>query len=369
MVDRKKPYPDDEPGGLAQAASVLERHREEIVSEFRKRLQERESTLLSGSHTTADQLEAQARAIIEDTARLIRKEESEAPWESEERLSETVGSSRARERVHPSESLQAVLELSEAALRVISQELPSGTSPKTVAQIASAFYRCAMERAMRASISYVERLLREVEESHAEERRRLGRELHDRVANSLAVVYQNVDLVEVLKDEDPTQAEEKLELIRETTWDALTSVRSLSAELRQSVGEDGLEAALSDLFPRLVPEDIHSSISARGDESIVPNYVKEELFQILREAIRNAVSYSGAGCIRVELLIDPAAIRAEVFDDGQSFDPQGEDLQPGTGIESMNERAYLLGGSFRLTPEQGRGTRVEVEVPLERRRW
>lgn len=364
MSNDPMPDPDRDAGGLSPAADVLQYYREEILSDYKRRLGALGSPLLADSHA-AGQLEAQARAIIEDAAGLLRGEIE--PSQEKEQFSGAVGASRAKERVHPSKSLQAALELSEAALSVLYQELQPDC-PETMMQVASAVHRCTLERVMRASISYVEHLLGEVQESQTRERRRLGRELHDRVASSLAVVYQNLELVEVLKDKDPPQAGKKLELIRGMTREALDSVGDLSAELRRSVGREGLEAALSDLLPILVPEDVEASVSIKGDETPVPDYVKEELFLILREAIINAASYSGAGRIRIELSTEQDLIQAEILDDGQGFDPEGEEFTPGTGIESMTERANLLGGSFRLNPEQGTGTRVEVRVPLERGR-
>lgn len=175
-----------------------------------------------------------------------------------------------------------------------------------------------------------------------------------------------MDLYESLKDADLSRAQEKLTLIREATWEALVSARSLSAELRQSLDKSGLEATLSDLLGALVPEEIHASISVKGDESLAPYHVREELFLILREAIRNAVIHSGAGWMRVGLNTEPELMRVEVLDDGRGVDTKSKKVVPGTGIESMIERTNLLGGSFHIGRRQDGGTRVEVWVPLNK---
>ena len=283
----------------------------------------------------------------------------------EDQSSKDMGTLRAQERIHPEESVRAALILSKTILCVIDRELsPSGASQGEMTQVASSVYECALERVVRASASYWDYLLLENQKSHAEERRRIGRELHDRIANSLAVIYHNVNLYESLKDENSSRAQEKLDTIREMSWEALSSARSLSAELRKSLGKSGLEATLSDLLAALVPEGVHASISATGDESLAPRHIREELFLILREALRNAVIHSEASWIRVKLSAKPELIRAEVLDDGRGFDTTSENYSPGTGVESMIERTNLLGGSFHVGREPDGGTRVEVRVPL-----
>lgn len=352
-----------EPGELDWAADALERHLEEVVPTFKEQLQARQSPLLSDSRS-GERLYVQARTIVEDVVQLLRGKTGPTA-EIEDQLSKNIGTLRAEEGIHPKESVRAALILSRTILSVIYRELPqSAASQKETARVASTVYECALERVVRASASYWDYLLLENQKSHTEERRRIGRELHDRIANSLAVVYHNVNLYESLKDENPSRAQEKLDIIRETSWEALISARSLSAELRKSLGKSGLEAALSDLLATLVPEEIHASISATGDESLAPYHIREELFLILREAIRNAVIHSEARWIKTELSTKPGLIRAEVLDDGRGVDTTSENFIPGTGVESMIERTNLLGGSFRVGREPDGGTRVEVRVPL-----
>lgn len=344
------------------AAEILERRQASILSDFEARLRALESPLLSDSQT-GEQLKAQARAILGDIATLLRG--GAAP---EDELSEVIGSSRADRRIHPGESLRAALELSEAALFAVVEELTSGISRAEVAEVAAAIQRATMERVARASVSYIDRLLREASQAHIEERRRISRELHDRVANSLAVVHRNVELYEVLKEKDSARAEQKLALIRRMTEEALVSVRDLSVELRRSAIRDGIETALSDLLPTMVPSTIRASVSVRGDESLIPPHVKDEIFFILQEALRNAVAHSTAREMRVELLIDPDLVRASVRDDGRGFDPESEGFKPGAGLDSMEERAHLLGGTLRVRSRIGEGTGVEVEVPVGKHR-
>lgn len=348
---------------IARAAAILEDRQRQILSEFESRLYELGSPLLSQPESS-EQLGEQARAVLRNSARLLR-DETESAREAEDRLSRAVGASRARQKIRARESLQAALELSEATISEIEKGMVPGLSAATMSRVAQVVYRCTVERVSRASVSYADRLLSELKESHAEERHRISRELHDRVASSLAVLHQNLELYSSLKHEDPDRAEQKLELIREASLEALHSVREVSAELRYSVGPQGLETALSDFLSTLIPGHVHASISASGDELLAPDYVKEELFLVLREALRNAVAHSGAGRIRIELSTSPDLVQAQVTDDGRGFDADSPDFEPGTGLDSMTERMHLLGGSLRICSSPGSGTTIEIQAPFE----
>jgi signal transduction histidine kinase len=353
-------------GDLRRAAEILEARSEEIVAAYEMRLLEEGSPLISCA-TTREQLKSQARSILGEVAGSLRGERVEARDEREVNgLSASIGATRASEGVHASESLRAVAVLSEAALSAVVEELPpSGTSRSGGATVALGIQESIMERVAESSVSYVGYLLRKVHESHADERRRIGRELHDRVAHSIVVVFRNLELYEMYRGRDPSRAREKLELAKSTAQEALKSARGLSSELRNSpLAEEGLEVALSDYLRLVVPPDVEARLLSEGDESLLTPEIRDELFLIAREAIRNAVTHSGAGRITVEVSADRHQVRTTVEDDGRGLDQHGDPC--GTGLSSMAERAALLGGRLSLESLPGSGTRVEVAVPLPR---
>jgi PAS domain S-box-containing protein len=194
------------------------------------------------------------------------------------------------------------------------------------------------------------------------ERERISRELHDRVAHSMAVAHQSLQLHDIFAEKDAPRAEAKLALAREMIKASLESTRNLSAELRRVDAEDGLEAELRHLLDVAVPPGIRAGIRVDGDETGVPGHVRGQLFLMLREAVRNAVSHSGCGSLSVGLDIAPEIIVGSVEDDGRGFDPAAGN--GGVGLRSMRERAALLDGALKLDCGPGRGTRVEVSVPL-----
>jgi PAS domain S-box-containing protein len=204
--------------------------------------------------------------------------------------------------------------------------------------------------------------------AEAEERKRISRELHDRVAHSMGVVHQSLELYEVFKEGKPSQAEAKIKLARETTREALDLTRNISRELHNMEAGDGLSSALSNLLKTAVPPGLESSISVEGDESLIPPRVREQLFLILREAVRNAVSHSEAGQLGIEVRVSPERVVGRVEDDGRGFEGTSEDGDDndvsGRGLHSMRERAELVGGALTLSSAPGSGTKIEASVSL-----
>jgi signal transduction histidine kinase len=344
---------------------VLGRKRQSILQEFEARLRASSSPLLSDGQANG-LLKEQCLAILEEVASVLRG--GHFPEPSRDNLSQNIGILRADRHVHPGDSLRAAVELSEAALFAVTEALGSDVSPNEVAEIFSLIQRSIIERVARASVAYGDYLLARLQESHDDERRRVSRELHDRVAHSIMVAFRNLELLELYEGRDPIRAREKLGLAKEAAQQALKSTRDLSSELRTSFAEQGLEVALSEYLRLLAPPNVRAWVSAKGDESLVPNRVRDELFLILREAVRNAATHSGARFVRVELYTSKTEFRGVVEDDGRGLkrEPGADKTHSGTGLASMEERASLLRGTLRLGKRPGGGTKVEIVVPLPR---
>jgi anti-sigma regulatory factor (Ser/Thr protein kinase) len=102
---------------------------------------------------------------------------------------------------------------------------------------------------------------------------------------------------------------------------------------------------------------------------------EEQASLVMEEAVRNAVAHSGCGRIEVSVDVDDAEFRGRVEDDGKGFDPHGGegvwhddrgDGEPaaGVGLRSMRERTDALGGLLDVSSEPGRGSALEVCIPL-----
>ena len=152
---------------------------------------------------------------------------------------------------------------------------------------------------------------------------------------------------------------------RQTAANALELMREFARELRETQTSDGLRIALENLMRISVPDGVKAEVLFEGEEEHMPDYVRDQLYMILREGVRNAVAHSGADSIVVEAKISPREVTALVWDHGPGFE-NSVDVTEGIGLSSMRERAELLNGSFEVISEPDRGTVVKVCLPLVR---
>ncbi|MEV5717660.1 histidine kinase [Amycolatopsis mediterranei] len=310
----------------------------------------------------AAQLLRQAESVLEDVETAIAG--TPAPPTEGERLSVEIGASRASRGVHPIESAHAAVTMYRVLLPVVLERIRlRGEQDTTLLTAAGALQESIMHRVGIGAVSYASFLLEKVNHSHRDERRRIGRELHDRAAHSVGVALQDLELYDVYADTDPPRARARIGTARTALREALDSIRGLARELRESAVEvGGLAKALDDYVATRVPPCIRTTVSVTGDEYL-PDEVCEELYVVLREAIRNAVLHSGAKTLEVSVTVAGAEAHATVRDDGRGFDLAAAlAARSGVGLSSMRERLELLGGTFSISATPDVGTEISIVI-------
>ena len=201
--------------------------------------------------------------------------------------------------------------------------------------------------------------------AHAEaaERERISRELHDRVAHSMGVAHQSLQLYEALAEKDPVRAHGKLHTAKEMTKTALEQTRNLSMELRHTETENGLVSALQDLLEVAVPDDVNAVLTTSGAESQLSDHQRGQLYLILREAVRNSVRHSGCRRLTIGLDITSEEVSGYVEDDGRGFEGNGGSRDH-LGLHSIRERTALLEGTAEVYSSPEGGVGVQVRIPL-----
>ncbi|WP_432049584.1 sensor histidine kinase [Verrucosispora sp. NA02020] len=344
---------------------------DEIFREHHRRL-ESASIALTRNAPVLGQLRRNVHAIVTDVAEQFDLPASAFdPSADVDGIDEVVdhallpteiGVDRALRNIHPIESLRAAALLFEVALPVILRRYVV-TDPARVAAIALALHDAISRRVSLSSLAYVNYLIEKLQASRREERRRIARDLHDRLGHSIGLALQNLDLSRHYGTHDRPRADAKVGAAMHEMREALQTVQELTAELRRSFGADGIEPALRGYLSASVPATISTGLTVTGDVKVMPREVGEELYLILREAARNAVRHGEATELRITIVATEDAINAEVIDDGRGFDLIDAQTA-GFGLRSMAERADLLNGRFTITSAPGSGTVVAVEVPL-----
>ncbi len=352
--------------GIEEAARTLVERFDEIFADYERRLAESGSLLVVGEGTTREQLESNARGVLGRAAQVLRGEQRSL-LAVEEEIYRNIEASEEPLNPHPDESFRAGVALCKAAVLAVVRRLTPGTPPGEIAEIALSVQEIVMDRISRMVMaSYVDYLLTKVKETQYEERRRFSRELHDRLGHQMTVVSQSLELYRALLDRDPGRAQEKLALAHDTANDALELMREFSSEIRGRETSTGLRIALENLMRISVSSEVAWEVSFEGEEEHLPEYVRDQLYMMLREGVRNAVAHSGSDRITVEVGIDPVEVRAVVTDHGIGFDADASAPAEGTGLRSMRERAELLDGSLEIHSDPDGGARAEVRLPLTR---
>jgi signal transduction histidine kinase len=204
--------------------------------------------------------------------------------------------------------------------------------------------------------------------STIEERKRLARELHDSVTQTLFSIGLTAEAAAELVEADPARAREQLGHLQDLTRTAMQEMRSLIFELRPAELEtEGLAAALRkhvEVLRRLHDQEIDVTVDA---ERRLPPDVEKGLLRIAQEALGNALRHSEAAKVSISLAAHDSRVSLRVTDDGRGFDPEEAVTRSRRlGLTSMRERAEALGGTLAIDSEPGRGTTVDVEVKLGR---
>jgi two-component system sensor histidine kinase UhpB len=191
------------------------------------------------------------------------------------------------------------------------------------------------------------------------ERRRIARELHDEVGQTLTGVMLQV---EGLAATIPEDLRDQLDELRETARHGTEEVRRIARRLRPEALEDlGLRSALAALAtafgeqPRLaVRRHLDPAPALTAEQELV-------VYRIAQEALTNVVRHADASAVELKLEHDDLRTVLTVADDGRGLAPGS--LPSAHGIRGMRERAMLIGAGLSIAARAGGGTQVQLTVP------
>jgi signal transduction histidine kinase len=188
-----------------------------------------------------------------------------------------------------------------------------------------------------------------------EERRRVGRDLHDGLGPTLAAIAMQLGTLRQQHEPGSPEAV-RLGRLEEAAREALDDVRRVARELRPtSLDQFGLVEAL-----RRDAADLGIVVESEGElEGDVPAAVEVAAYRIGQQALANVAAHAGVSVASLLVVVSPDGLCLEVADRGRGFDHALE----GVGWSSMRERAEELGGSFRVT-STGVGTVVAAWLPM-----
>lgn len=200
-----------------------------------------------------------------------------------------------------------------------------------------------------------------------QERHRLARELHDSVTQSLYSIGMAAQAsLRLLEHDSIDDARAPMQLIQKLSQNALAEMRERLYDLRPAaLADKGLVEVLSQYCETLMkqhPLEIEFAVPVAPTLSL---YQQESLYYLAREALWNVIKYAKTGRVRLELKQTGHHTVLAIADEGAGFDPSIFESLETMGLRNMKERVKLLGGTFELETEAGRGTRIWVRIPKQ----
>lgn len=204
------------------------------------------------------------------------------------------------------------------------------------------------------------------------ERERIWRELHDGMAQHLAFAHLRLSLLEeAIRKNDIKLARESVRGIELALTEADLDIRDAIFALRRQqscLTEDFVAAVREYLISFEEETGIHAVFEcthdARGAFEF-PGWTRLQLWRIIQEALSNVRKHSGADCVKVTLAVEAGDPVVRVEDKGRGFDVGG--LRHRGGLDSMAQRAKIIGACLRVNSSPGHGTCVSVNITSRRR--
>ena len=214
-------------------------------------------------------------------------------------------------------------------------------------------------------------LLAQLIRAQEEERRRVARELHDGIGQSLNALVLGLNTAMAALERAPDMVPTLIKRLRLSVSDVVRELQDVIYDLRPSILDDlGLVRALHWYAEeRLKPLGIHVVFDVPSSLPRLASEVETTLFRIGQEALTNVVKHAQATQVVVRIGHNRELIWLEVTDNGRGFkEDVGSKMnrkhRPGWGLLNIEERASLLGGQTIIESQLNKGTRVYVEVPI-----
>lgn len=206
----------------------------------------------------------------------------------------------------------------------------------------------------------------EREAAVARERALLARELHDSIAQALAFMKIQLQLLRsALKSNDPARVEATVNELDAGVRESLADVRELLLHFRTRTREQDFEPALRSTLQKFeLQSGVQTRLQFNGHGQPLDPDIQVQVLHVLQESLSNVRKHARAGLVTLDVSSLPSW-RFEIRDDGLGFDvrQRAADALAHVGLQIMRERAANIGASLSIESTPGQGTRVVLELP------
>ena len=204
----------------------------------------------------------------------------------------------------------------------------------------------------------------EREAAVGEERSLLARELHDSIAQSLAFLNIQTQLLRTaIQKNQPDQVTRTLNELDVGLKESMADVRELLVHFRTRTSTDDIEAALKETLQKFQHQTgLPTLLEVTGDGLPLPPDIQIQVLHIIQESLSNIRKHANATHVALNVIKGPAWV-FEVVDNGSGFDVWSARVHTHVGLKIMNERAARIGAQVNLDSAPGMGTRMTLTLP------
>ncbi len=218
-------------------------------------------------------------------------------------------------------------------------------------------------------------LLRRLGEAQENEQRRIARELHDQVGQTVTGLSLGLkSLEQLLGDGAQGEVGRHVQWLQSLAGEIGRDIHRAAVDLRPTALDDlGLRDALATLLRQwTLRHDIRSDFQVLGESVRLPAAVETAIYRIVQEALTNVIKHAQASTVSVSVEQRPEEVRVIIEDDGVGFDGEtvpephadGMSTKPRLGLSGIRERLSLLRGGLTLESSPGSGTTLFVRIPF-----
>lgn len=210
-------------------------------------------------------------------------------------------------------------------------------------------------------------------EAQEEERRRLSRDIHDGPAQSIANIVLKAEICKTLMERDVKQGLDELETLKQSVRETLMDIRKIIYDLRpMSIDDLGLIPTLRRFGHEFSESNgIEVTVETNKMTDGIEKIIEIAVFRLSQEIFNNIRKHANALNVHVDLKFGTKYLSLEINDDGVGFDYEAsyrkaKEEQASFGLVGIVERVKQLHGEIRYDSEIGKGTRIYIEIPINR---
>lgn len=223
-------------------------------------------------------------------------------------------------------------------------------------------FRSQAEHAQRLVTERAIEREKSLQEIVVQERNRLARELHDSVSQQLFAASMMMSAINETDSPENSSIHRQLHMVETMIHQSQLEMRALLLHLRPvALKGKSLQEGIEELLVELT-QKVPMEVDWKIETFPIEKGIEDHLFRILQESVSNTLRHAKAAALQVMLIERDDTVILRVIDDGKGFNVKNV-RSSSYGLQNMRERAYEVGGTFKIISLPNEGTRLEVKIP------